>query len=316
MKAVKLRLLDVSWSRVVVKMHLKLSSAQQVAIERTWPILISMLIMFVPAFLWLGQNTWSQENQAHGPIVLAIGLWLIFRLNNDLCSLIANGRRNEIVGWFILVFGSAIYIIGKALTIDLLLAASFIVITLGLFLVVAGWRAVRLMWFPLFFMLFMLPLPSSLVSALTLPMKTAVSYVAESILYAMDYPVSRSGVIIQIGQYQMLVADACAGLHTLFTLEAIGLLYLNMMGYKNTLRNLIVAFMVIPISFTANTIRVLVLILITYYFGDEAGQGFLHGFAGMLLFGAALVLLMTFDSALGYVMRKFGISDAGIKKSK
>ena len=165
-------------------------------------------------------------------------------------------------------------------------------------------------------MLFMLPLPGALVAALTMPMKTAVSYVAELVLYYAGYPVSRSGVIIQIGPYQMLVADACAGLHTVFTLEAIGLLYLNMMGYKSALRNVIVALMVIPISFAANTIRVIVLILITYYFGDEAGQGFLHGFAGIVLFGVALFLLMSFDTVLGVVLKKMGIQDAGLKKSK
>jgi hypothetical protein len=38
--------------------------------------------------------------------------------------------------------------------------------------------------------------------------------------------------------------------------------------------------------------------LITYHFGDAAGQGFLHGFAGMVLFMSALVLIIGFDSTL------------------
>lgn len=295
-------------------MHIAFTPNQKVAMEKTWPLILALLVMFVPAFWWLGQNTWSQENQAHGPIVLAISFWLFYRLKDGLCSCININKSKSLIGWFILVLGCFAYIIGKVLTIDLVLASSFIIILYGVLLVVAGWQAIKLLWFPLFFMLFMLPLPSSLVSALTLPMKTAVSYVSESILYAMSYPVSRSGVIIQIGQYQMLVADACAGLHTLFTLEAIGLLYLNMMGYKNKIRNLIVALMVVPISFAANTIRVLVLILITYYFGDEAGQGFLHGFAGIVLFGAALLMLMSFDTTLGYFMNKIGVVDASVKK--
>jgi exosortase/archaeosortase family protein len=88
------------------------------------------------------------------------------------------------------------------------------------------------------------------------------------------------------------------------------------MGYKNALRNIIVALMVIPISLAANTVRVIVLILITYHYGDEAGQGFLHGFAGIVLFGVALFLLMSFDGLLGVVLKKMGIHDAGLKKSK
>ncbi|MBM5572344.1 MULTISPECIES: exosortase B [Deefgea] len=297
-------------------MNLSLSINQTSAIEKVWPILIGLILMFVPAFWWITEYTWSKENQGHGPIVFAIGLWLIYRSNDVLAKLINEGRSNPIAGWVFFLLGCFFYIIGKSQSIDLILAGSFIVVMIGVLLLIGGWAAIRALWFPLFFMLFMLPLPGALVTALTMPMKTAVSYVAELALYHAGYPVSRSGVIIQIGQYQMLVADACAGLHTVFTLEAIGLLYLNMMGYKSALRNVIVALMVIPISFTANTIRVIVLILITYYFGDEAGQGFLHGFAGIVLFGVALFLLMSFDTVLGVVLKKMGIQDAGLKKSK
>ncbi|QZA78230.1 exosortase B [Deefgea tanakiae] len=297
-------------------MNLSLNKDQFAAVNKVWPILIGLLIMFVPAFWWLSQNSWSQENQGHAPIVFAIALWLIYRSNNAICRLIIEAKTNPFTGWLVLLFGCLCYILGKALTIDLIIASSFIIVLIGVLLLIGGWAAVRALWFPLFFMFFMLPLPNALVTALTLPMKTVVSYFSEIILYQLGYPVSRSGVIIQIGQYQMLVADACAGLHTLFTLEAIGLLYLNLMGYKNALRNIIVALMVIPISLAANTVRVIVLILITYHFGDEAGQGFLHGFAGIVLFGVALFLLMSFDGLLGVILKKMGIHDAGLKKSK
>ena len=62
-----------------------------------------------------------------------------------------------------------------------------------------------------------------------------------------------------------------------------------------------------PISFTANVIRVIVLTLITYHFGDEAGQGFFHGFAGMVLFLSALMLIIGVDSML-QLERNYGIA--------
>jgi exosortase B len=158
------------------------------------------------------------------------------------------------------------------------------------------------MWFALFFMVFMIPLPGVFVDALTQPMKMAVSYVAEFVLYHFGYPISRSGVILQIGQYQLLVADACAGLNTLFTLEALGLLYLNLIRHQSAIRNILLAILIVPISFIANVIRVIVLTLITYHFGDEAGQGFLHGFAGMVLFMAALMLIIACDGLLRLIM--------------
>jgi exosortase B len=136
------------------------------------------------------------------------------------------------------------------------------------------------------------------VDTVTMPMKMAVSYVAENILFWAGYPIGRTGVILQIGQYMLLVADACAGLHTLLTLEALGLLYLNLVRRDSMFRNIGLAILIVPISFTANVIRVMTLTLITYHFGDEAGQGFLHGFAGMVLFLSALLLIIAFDTTL------------------
>jgi exosortase len=133
-------------------------------------------------------------------------------------------------------------------------------------------------------------------------MKMAVSYVSEHVLYWAGYPIARSGVILQIGQYQLLVADACAGLQTLLTLEALGLFYLNVVRHTSTFRNVALAMMIIPISFTANVLRVMALTLITYYWGDAAGQGFLHGFAGMVLFVSALVLILSIDTFLQWIV--------------
>jgi exosortase len=138
---------------------------------------------------------------------------------------------------------------------------------------------------------------------LTMPMKMAVSYVTEHILYWANYPIARNGVILQIGQYQLLVADACAGLQTLLTLEALGLFYLNVVRHTSAFRNVMLAIFIIPISFSANVIRVITLTLITYYFGEAAGQGFLHGFAGMVLFVTALILILVADKILRLLIK-------------
>jgi exosortase B len=170
----------------------------------------------------------------------------------------------------------------------------------GILLLTRGTSALKAMWFPLFFIFFMIPLPGFLIDAVTLPMKMAVSYVAEHVLFWVGYPIARAGVILHIGPYQLLVADACAGMHTLISLEALGLLYLNLVKHDSLFRNITLAILIIPISFTANVIRVMVLTLVTYHFGDEAGQGFIHGFAGMVLFMVALILIMGVDSILQY----------------
>jgi exosortase/archaeosortase family protein len=77
---------------------------------------------------------------------------------------------------------------------------------------------------------------------------------------------------------------------------------MNLMNYKSVVRNVTLAILLIPISFCANIIRVMILVLVTYHFGDEAGQGFIHGFAGMVLFMVALVLMLIVDKPLGWLL--------------
>ena len=262
-------------------------------------VLLGLAVMYVPSFIDLFRTIWSTDEQAHGPIVLGLSLWLVSRKWSSVNALPASGARPA-WAWPILVFAGLLYALGRSQGILIFEVGSLVWMIAGLLLLLRGPAAVRLMWFALFFMLFMIPLPGVVVDTLTAPMKMAVSYVAEQILYAAGYPIARTGVMLQIGQYQLLVADACAGLHTLFTLEALGLLYLNVVRHASVLRNISLAILIVPISFTANVIRVMVLTLITYHWGDEAGQGFLHGFSGMVLFVSALLLIIAADSALRF----------------
>lgn len=262
------------------------------------PLLIGFSALFGPTIYDLSVGLWSTTEQGHGPIVLGVSCWLAYR-NWPAMQAASDRSSFSMIGWFFLVFGLLCYVLGRSQSIIQSEFGAILPILIGLILIFHGKNGLKKMWFPLFFLLFTIPLPGVLVQALTLPLKTGVSIVAEHILYSLGYPVARSGVIINIGQYQLLVADACAGLHSLFTLEAVGLLYLNVMGHDSLRRNLTLAIFVFPISFVANVIRVIILILITYYLGDAAGQGFLHGFAGMVLFSTALILIFSLDTLLG-----------------
>lgn len=267
-----------------------------------WPVLLGMTVLYVPTFYGLFNGLWATEEQAHGPIIFVLALWLIYRQWPRMMEKSA-GKPSSAMGWVIFAIALLLYIIGRSLQVQIFEIGSLIWMLAAILLIKRGGSALKVMWFPLFFMLFMIPLPGTLVIMLTMPMKMAVSYVTEHILYWADYPIARSGVILQIGQYQLLVADACAGLQTLLTLEALGLFYLNVVRHTSVFRNVTLAILIIPISFAANVIRVITLTLITYYFGDAAGQGFIHGFAGMVLFLSALILIMGMDTLLQFIVK-------------
>jgi len=182
----------------------------------------------------------------------------------------------------------------------------------GLFVAVLysyiGARALQILWFPLVYLLFAVPLPESLVAALTNPLKMWISETAVSLLHLVGYPIASAGVTIQIGQYQLLVAAACAGLNSLITLTALTLFYVYLSHRANWRYMTLLIAAAVPIAIFSNMMRVLLLILITYHGGEAAAQGFLHNFAGMTTFAISLATIYLLDLAvqksLGWKQRR------------
>jgi exosortase B len=272
-----------------------------------WPVLVGLAVLYLPTYYDLANGLWNREEQAHGPIVLVVAAYLAWVKRAVLLAptgVMGNSvdLTRPKLGWSVLVFGLLLYALGRSQEILLLEVGSQVPVLLGTLLITLGMRPVRALWFALFFLLFMVPLPGFIVDTATGPLKQHVSEIAESILYAVGYPIARSGVTLSIGPYQLLVADACSGLHSMFSLSAMGLLYLNLMQHKSWLRNGILIAVILPIAFIANIARVIILILVTYHLGDEAGRGYLHGFSGILLFVSALLCLFALDGLISLIM--------------
>ncbi|KAB2322419.1 exosortase B [Betaproteobacteria bacterium SCN1] len=283
-----------------------------------WPIAAGLLVLYVPTYWMLAHGLWNSEDYAHGPIVLAVTLFLIWQQRRVFleAETFAPTRGQTVTGWVLLVAGLLAYALGRSQDILLFEVGSQIPVILGALLVTLGMRAARALWFALFFLLFMVPLPGFVVDAATGPLKQYISVIAEHVLYAAGYPIGRSGVVLTVGAYQLLVADACSGLHSMFSLSAMGLLYLYLMQHTSIARNLIIVAAIIPIAFAANVVRVMVLILVTYHLGDEAGQGFLHGFAGIMLFIIGLLFLFLLDGILGFFLPDRPLTKAATAGSK
>ena len=259
-------------------------------------LVLGFAAMYGPTYVSVAQRVWASDEQGHGPIILALSLYLLYTKRHELAAVAA--KPDHWGGVPLLLVGLLLYALGRSQFILFFEVFSQIVVLVALVLLFRGRPALRLVWFPLFFMFFMVPLPASLVASLTAPLKSAVSAVAADLLYLAGYPVARAGVILSVGPYQLLVADACAGLTSMFTLEALGLLYMNLMNYTNVRRNVILAVLIIPIAFAANIVRVMILVLVTYHLGDAAGKGFIHSFAGMVLFMTGLLMMVATDRVM------------------
>jgi exosortase B len=264
---------------------------------RWLPVALGLAVMYVPTYVDLAHGLWQQEAHAHGPIILAVVAWLAWRQRAALASGGA-GRSVPLAGWAMLAFGLMLYAVGRSQGIAVFEVGSHLPVLAGTILLLLGRRALARLWFPLFFLVFLVPLPGFMIDIATAPLKNFVSQIVESMLYGLGYPIARAGVILIIGQYQMLVTDACSGLNSLYSLAALGFLYLYLTGPGTPLRSAALLASIAPIALVANVARVLILTLITFYLGEEAGQSFLHGFAGMTLFATALLLLLGLDLML------------------
>ena len=279
---------------------------------RTWaPLAIGLLALLVPTYVRLNATLWNDEAYQHGLIITAVFWWFAWHNRERLMALPTVG--SPLLGSGVLALGLFLYFVGRSQNLPLFEVTAHLPLIAGVLLLVWGPVALRVMWFPLLFLVFMIPLPGFVMVAMTSQLKQHVSVAAETLLYHAGYPTARDGVMISIGPYRMLVADACSGLNSIYSLTALGLLYMNLTFTPSWARNLLLLAVIVPIAFVANVVRVMVLILLTYYFGDEVGQGFLHNASGIVLFMVALMTLISFDWAMRRVLRPASISAQGTR---
>ena len=278
-------------------------------LERHWLLILGLLALTVPTMVMVAQDSWSTEQGAHGPVVLATGLWLLLRMRRQFTPAIAPGSLAVAVP--LLLSCLVIYALGRISGTPEIEGYALYAVLLVIAYAYLGIRAMRLIWFPLLYFFFLFPPPDSVVAAVTQPLKLGISRAAVSLLDAFGLPIARTGVIITVDQYDILVAAACSGLNSIISLSAIGLFYIYMRHNANWRYAMVLMIAIVPVAVLANFVRVLVLILVTYYFGDPVAQGFLHGFAGMTMFAIALLGIFGIDMLIAPLRRKLARAGQG-----
>jgi exosortase len=250
-------------------------------------------LLILPTMYEVATKTWTGEQGGHGPLVLATGLWAVWR---ELKGKDVERRPGNLAIAIPLLAGTlGLFIIARITGIlELEAFLMYGAVISGAYLLF-GSAVMRAIWFPLVYLAFALPPPDTVVAFVTQPIKIAISTWAVSTLQLLGYPIASSGVTIQIAQYQLLVAAACAGLNSIVTLTALCVFYVYLRRRSDPVAFLVIAIAAIPVAIIANFVRVISLVLITYYFGDAVAQGFVHDFAGLLMFSVALLAVFGID---------------------
>ena len=264
-----------------------------------WPALLfaSIIAAYVPTFITLAQGPWQTEQEGHGPLIIAAAVWLVWQSRDRLRA--ATLAPSPVLGWVALLGGLAVLVVSRNQDIWFTEVASEIPVLGGCVLLLAGWPVLRILAFPIVFLIFSAPAPGWMVDGATVPLKVLISDLVTNGLYALGYPIAQNGVVIQIGPYQLLVQDACSGMNSIFALSAIGVFYVYAFRWHEKIRGLILMTLIIPITIAANFLRVVALVLIAYYFGVERIEGFIHDMTGIALFIVAVGLMFMCDGLIG-----------------
>lgn len=275
-------------------------------LARNWLLVLGVAVLAVPTFFVVANEIWSTEEGAHGPIVLASVCWLVARQWPDLSRAAKPPPLGRAVGWMGIAL--LVYLFGRLVGILGVEVFGLVTVLIALFFAFGGVQGLRALWFPILYLGFLVPLPDTVVDLVTQPMKLGISSGATAFLRLLGYPIANTGVTIQVGPYQLLVATACSGLNSIISLSAIGLFYVYLMHRSSWRYALVLLAFVLPCALLANFARVVLLVLLTYHAGDATAQGFLHEVAGTFTFVVALLGIFAIDRLLAPLRRRLSSS--------
>ena len=154
-----------------------------------------------------------------------------------------------------------------------------------------GLERFRLLAFPVFLSVFMLPLPTVFQTKIGVPLKHYSTMLGELLLRLADVSVFVEGNIIDLGVTQLQVVDACNGLRYILPLTALAAIFAYFFE-KSRWKALLLIASAVPIAVFTNGVRIAVTGYLAQHYGSKIAEGFFHGFSGWIIFVFALLILL------------------------
>jgi exosortase len=233
-------------------------------------------------------HDWAHDdNYSHGFLIVPLAAYFAWERRDRLTA----ARRRPSLWGLVVIAGSLGLLIAGTLGAELFLTRiSIIFLLAGAVLFVGGTQPLRVLAFPIAFLLLMVPPPAIIFNQIAFPLQLLASRFGEATLQALSIPVLREGNVIILANTTLEVAEACSGIRSLISLLTLGIVYGYFADSRLAIRT-IIALSTIPIAIVANGLRVAGTGVAAHYYGQEAAQGFFHTFSGWLVFIAAFALL-------------------------
>jgi exosortase len=251
-------------------------------------VCLAILGVYLPVLSSLVRQWASDENYSHGFIIVPFALYFAWRKRR---ALAAAPVEPGIGGLAVVALSLLVLLAGLAGAELFLTRMSMIGFLVGAILFVGGWRQVRVLAFPLAFLLLMVPLPAIIFNQIAFPLQLLASRAGEAALTLGGVPVLREGNVLELATTKLEVAQACSGIRSLISLLTLGIL-LGKLSEQPMMMRVLLAVLTVPVAIAANAARVAGTGFAANWIGPEAAEGFFHAFSGWLVFVAAFALLL------------------------
>lgn len=251
---------------------------------------------FSPLFPQLVREWLQNSDNSHAFLVLPISIYLLWQKKKAFKSA---EIKSSMAGAALFIFSLFLYGLSYGGGVVFPARIAMISSLFGLLWFCLGNAHARLFAFPVAFLIFMIPVPYSVISLVSMPLQLMVSAVSADLIGRCSIPVYREGNMLYFMQTQLEVADACSGIRSIMSLSMLALLfaYLTRPGWW---RKALLLASAIPIAMMANIGRVSGTGILAHFFGDKVARGFMHDFSGLLVF----LLGFAFLSGLFYLVNR------------
>jgi len=269
--------------------------------DKMFPILAIVLIgIYLPALIDLVGDWYNDPNYSHGFLVPLISIYLIWRKRKEA------GREkvsSSTSGLVLIILAMIMFIVGNGASEYFTVRFSMVLAIWGVMLYNFGLGVVKKIWFGLFFLLFMIPVPYVIYFSATFPMQLMASKVTAYLLNFIGMTVVVQGNVIHLPNQALEVAEACSGMRSLVSLLALGAIYAYI-SQKRFSAKLILFISTIPIAVAANIFRVFITAVIVYSSENTAVTDEpLHTIMGASVFVVSFIILFIFGAILRRIIK-------------
>jgi len=250
-------------------------------------VAVLLAVVFQKTFVFLYAN-WQREEYSHGFLIPPISAFLLWQRRHQLARIPFKGSW---AGFALVLLGLAIFFLNFFTSVVGADAYALVIVVAGFALAFMGWEAFKIALIPIALLLLMNPLPTFWYNRLSSELQLISSQLGVALMRAFGVSVFLQGNVIDLGNYQLQVAEACSGLRYLFPLMTLG----AVIGYlfKGRVWMRWCLFLsTAPITVLMNSLRIGVIGVLVDRFGIAQAEGFLHQFEGWVIFMACFALLI------------------------